>query len=252
MGYPKTATKFLQFEIFPKLNLKYFFVGGTPKNEYKKMRRLLDDIRNPNANIIHPHYKHQLSQLIPKQTDTLISYESLSGEIYDPNILDMKVTSLRLNGLLDDTKIIVCTREKSSMLKSLYSQYIKEGGILEREDFNKYFFNMQRLDYDTYLDFLYKLFGKENVLHVDFELLKKDDHKFVSSICSFMNQPIPSFTNKKLNPGYSQKQIEIQRFLNNAFKTKLNPNGLPPQRLWEIINPAKKLVNNRISKKIIR
>lgn len=251
VGYPKTATKFLQFEIFPKLDLDYFFVGGTPKGKYKIMRRILDDLRKPNNNFQAPYYKEHLNRIIDPSRDTLISFESLTGEIFNPDTRDMYTTAVRLNDVLDFPKIIVCTREEKTMIKSLYSQYIKEGGTLTRSEFESDFFNHERLNYEQYISHLYEVFGHKNVCVVEFELLKRNSRTFVQKLCDFMDQDPPEFKNKKLNPSYSEKQMEVQRFLNKFFKTELNPKGLPPSRLWHIWNPPKKLINNRIARRLI-
>lgn len=251
IGYPKTATKFLQFEIFPKLDLDYFFVGKNPKGKYRIMRRILDDIRKPNNLYITPYYKEQVKRITDKSKHTLISFESLIGDIYNPDIRDMRLIAQRLSTLFPSPKILLCIREEKSMIKSLYSQYIKEGGTLTSWEFENIFFNRERLNYVIYISQLQGIFGKKNVCIIDFELLETNDKKFVETICTFMNQPIPEFGNKKINLGYSKKQLELQRFLNSFFKTQLNPNGLPPQKLWNYCHPAKNIVNNRIIRRLL-
>ena len=177
----------------------------------------------------------------------MISFESLTGDVFSPNYHDMYIIADRLSKMFGRAKIIVVTREKNSMLRSLYSQYIKEGGILTFGEFKNNFFKHERLEYDEYIRYLEDRF---DVLHLMFEELKNNPHGFVDKICEFIGVPIPSFEVKTYNVGYTDKQVEVQRLLNHLFKTRLNPHGLPPQRLWEFINPAKLVVCNRVVRRL--
>ena len=166
--------------------------------------------------------------------------------------MDSYVTSNRLKVLFPNAKIIVCTRDKNEMIKSLYSQYIKEGGILTFEKFKTSFFNMNRLDYDDYINHLKHLFGKENVYVTSMEKLKQNHREFVEGICSFIGAIVPEYTNKKLNVSYTPNQLKVQRILNYFFKTNLNPYGLPPKMLWKKCLPSKMIVMNRLSRRILK
>ena len=249
IGYPKTGTSFLQFEVFPKIKeIKYWHVGGFPKNDEKKMRKLLDKIRNINEILNIKQTKQEMEQLLDKTKPNLISFESLIGEIFDPNYHDMDIIADRLHAVFDNPKIILCIRNKDTMIRSLYSQYIKEGGILEKEDFIRKCCLDMRLNYDRYIKYLKSLFGEICILR--FEYFKKDVKQFVKDLCSFMNVETPEFENKRYNVSLNQKQLEMLRLINHAFKTKLNPKGLPPQRLWELTTLPKKIIISRPIRKL--
>ena len=251
IGFPKTGTSFLQFEIFPKLKeIRYWHVGGFPKNEEKMMRKLLDKIRNTDIPLDINQTKQEINQLLDKTKPNLISFESLIGEIFDSQYKDMYMIADRLHAVFDNPKIILCIRNKDTMINSLYSQYIKEGGILQKKDFIRECRLDKRLDYKPYIEYLEQLFDKKNVCVLRFEYLKKDAKQFVKNLCSFMNVEVPEFENKRYNVSLNQKQLEALRLINHAFKTKLNPRGLPPQRLWELTMIPKKIIISRFIRRL--
>ena len=214
------------------------------------MRKLLDKIRDVDKEIDIEEIRTEINNLLDKTKPNLISFESLIGEIFDPNYIDMYIIATRLHNVFNNSKVIICIRNKDTITHSLYSQYIKEGGILEKEDFIKECHLDKRLEYDEYIKYLKALFGKNNVYVMKFEDLKEDANKFVSGLCKFMNVKTPEFENKKYNVSINEKQIEVLRLINRAFKTKLNPKGLPPQRLWELTTLPKKIIISRFVRKL--
>jgi len=125
--------------------------------------------------------------------------------------------------LFPDAKIILGLREKNSWIKSLYGQYIKNGGRLKYNEWYNNILNKDALDFDSYINYIKKHFSDVYIYH--FEDIKKDINKFVKDMCDFMNVDVPPFENINPNPKWSNKQIKIARFL-NKFGT---PYGI---RFW--------------------
>ena len=99
LGLHKTGTTWLQSEVFSRLK---------------------------NVSYLH---QFELDTIIPDSKKVLISCEWLSGK---PHLLEstekMYIIADRLKKIFPSSKIIVGFRDKDSWLKSLWKQYIMEGG----------------------------------------------------------------------------------------------------------------------------
>lgn len=241
VGYPKTGTSFLQEQVFPNIGeINTYWAGD--KGIYE-VRKLLDIVRCCNCSFEPEKIKARFSKIISKDKPALITDESLIGDVFSYNCTDMYVTMERIKNVFKNVKIIVGIRDVESITKSLYSQYIKEGGTCKMKGFTDSFLNREhRLNYKHYIKFLNKVFGKGNVYVMDFENLKKDKKKFVDDLCKFMEVKTPKYDDKKFNVKYTLWQIRIQRNINKIFKSKLNPDGLLPERLLKLVCKG---VNNR-------
>ena len=165
-------------------------------------------------------------EVFPKlQSDKLciISDESLIGRVFDKDASDMEPIALMLKRLYPKAKIIVGIREQKSMLKSLHNQYLKDGGYLSYEKFLEQNMDLDRLDYDRYINLLKKLFGKNNVWIYRFEDFKNDIDGVIKDMCEFIGCDVPSYDkNKKYAVGWSDRQIRLCR-IPHRFKWFYKP-----------------------------
>lgn len=194
-GLMKTATKFLQKEVFPK---------------YENVNL----VRNPN--LYMKIYDDKLN---------IISNEDLSGiaclPIEDPE--DRYRIADRMHAMFPDAKAIIGIRDKKSWVRSVYSEYLRNGGIYDFKTYQNKLFKKGFLEFEKYIDYLNKTF--KDVYVYKFEDLKKDDNKFVKDICKFIGVEAPPFENVHRRVGYSDFQVKIIRFLNRLFITDLNDQG---------------------------
>jgi hypothetical protein len=194
-GLMKTATKFLQKEIFPKI-----------KN--------VNLVRNP-----------EFDMKLYDDKINIISDEDLSGIACLPSQnANIRFTIAdRLHGAFPKAKAIIGIRDKKSWVRSVYSEYLRNGGIYDYEKFYDELFDKNFLNFEEYIEYLNGLF--DDVYVYKFEDLKKDDEKFVNEICNFIGVKAPPFVNVHRRVGYSDFQVKIMLFLNRLFKTDLNDKG---------------------------
>ena len=76
------------------------------------------------------------------------------------------------------------------------------------------------LDYDLLKKHLFQIFGKDNVLILEYEDLKQNAKEFVEKISSFIGVKAPSFTFKKHNVSVGEKQLKLGRLLNHLIDTE--------------------------------
>ncbi len=130
------------------------------------------------------------------------------------NEIDVAHKAQRIHDIFGDgTKIVFIFREQFSMLRSLYLEMIRGGYYHSYRKFIEYTYLYQ--DRSWCHDFAYhnifalyaKLFGKENVVAVPFELLKRSEDQFIGMICNGIGVPsretkLPEMNKKREDTGY--------------------------------------------------
>ena len=200
-GYPKTATTFLQHQIFERIpNVKY--------------------IRPFNENFV-----------INKNCVNIISDESLTGFPYHGGKAnDQYLIADKIKKIFPNAKIIVTTREPNGWLRSLYSQYIRNGGKKIYEFWFENIFDKQYLDQTSYVKYMKKLFPQ--VLQIDFSDLCNNKKKVVKKLFNFLNVNAFDYEDIRYNTKLTNFQLKVIRFLNRCWNSKWNPDGILPKRKY--------------------
>jgi len=132
-----------------------------------------------------------------------------------------------------DGKIILSIRNQESMLRSLYSNYVKNGGTLS---FKKLLKDIsfegdlveKKLEYHRLINSYYDAFGKENVFVYLFEEFQRAPDDVLSKLASFLGVSpfVASPKDNRVNKGFGRYQLITERFLNtfsirNRYSRKL-------------------------------
>lgn len=220
IGLPRTATTFLQQEVFSKIENINFIDGSHPHNNPLKI--VFKSIINSENTKSHLLYNYLIEDRL-----NLISYEGFFGNYFCKEFNSFQNTK-NLFEIFPSSKIIFCLREYNSLIKSLYNLYIRKGGTKNFDKFVEKHINQNNFIFNNYVDYLYKLFGKHNVFIYNFEDFNINPIDNIKSICSFMQVDVPSFKNRKVMKSFSDDQLKVIKLLNNLFKTNFNSNGLIP------------------------
>lgn len=202
LGLAKTGTSWLQQNVFPLLPLEFVHCS-----KY--------DVLNK--------YNH----------DLLLSFEGFSGTI---QCNDRFVNAYRLHRLFPSAKVLVVFREREGYLWSLYSQFIRGGGLWCFDEFKQWALGHPYfMDWLLYKKYLCRLFNKDchggnNCLFLDFKDLKTDPEGFVESICDFIDVRVPTGIDyTPVNMKLTEDQLERWRRWNKHFKSKWNKDALLPR-----------------------
>jgi hypothetical protein len=198
VGLPKTGTTFLQNGFFPKIkNAKVFGVGNIP---------------------FYPDTKLWENKI------NIISNERLFGEPNTPIEKEHRnEIARRLHGAFPNAKIIVVFRERKSWTKSLYGEYVRNGGTEVYDIWYDKIFEHDSLDFESYEKCLRDLF--DDVLVLQFEDLKTRPDYFVKKTCEFINVEVPEYENTMVNIRLDDKLIKRWRMMNKIFNSRYSPDN---------------------------
>ena len=227
IGYHKTASTWLQEYLFdneasgfkrfisqPEIRDKLILVNGLDFNT-EEFKDYYQDIANKNF-------------------CSVISNERLSGNPHSGGF-DSKEIADRLKACFPQGKVLIIIREQKDMILSTYIQYIRAGGACALHDYLEPskrnqaimpLFNYEYFNYLRLITYYQKLFTKENVLVLPFELFKNEPEIFASKISSFASvkglEELPF--SKKSNKRISTLSSIFLRQSNKLFaKSTLNP-----------------------------
>lgn len=173
----------------------------------------------------------------------LISDEALVGDFYRLKLMNSKIVADRLRQIFPGARIIVTIRNQYDFMESLYKQYLYRGGVKKFRAFVNYkngdfrpthlrwnlSVDIAMFDYLRLIEYYERLFGKENLLVVPYELLQTDPKLFIQTLFSWMGlDETPSFENEMYNGGYGAVQVSLARMFNRFLRSELNEGALIP------------------------
>lgn len=232
IGYPKTATTFLQWEVFPNLE-------GVNYVDYNTCRKIFPpiiyrDIIDYNVREI----SNTISSTLVAKTNNLFSFEALCGQPYGgAKGMNRSLIAQSLKNVGFD-KVIITVRNPFEALDSYYRQYVIHGGTLRFKEFVDFentrnwalkHFNLSYLRYEGLIKKYEGLFGKENVLVISQEGLKKHFDVEISRIEQFTISKFnrDGFSEKrKVNHSLSNLSINLLRFFNFFSYNTIRPSHL--------------------------
>lgn len=226
IGFHKTGTTFLQDFLFSN-NSKGFSSPWTVQSG-EAIKHFVTT--HPERFDPRQTRKEFLSAVEKNGTEALvnvISHEDLSGYPVLSRYYGSEVAG-RLHQTFPEAKILIGVREQQSMLRSLYGQYVRQDGQWPLEMFfgtgdeRPGFVPICRLDHFEYhllVQHYIRLFGRERVLILPYELLKKDAIEFEDKIHSFTKTGgVADAVLPPANVGFGGLTLAVNRKLNRFIK----------------------------------
>lgn len=188
IGYPKTATTFLQHIVFePEL-----FQFHSPFNRWDttKLFVLPHPLKfnvNATRNVLLP----SIENTTRKDMLPVISNEILSGQVFAGG-RDSKEIAQRLKAVFGESKIFLSIREQKSMIGSIYKEFLLLNGSYPLKRFlntgeqqRLAAFHMDHFLYHNIIKLYAELFEQDNVLVLPYELLKQDPETYFQRFLNF-------------------------------------------------------------------
>ncbi len=203
-GFHKTGTTFLQREIFTDQRLFRLLWGHEEVHRYvigpheldfdpRSGREAIDALRSPGA---------------PDLID-VISSETLCGTPFFGS-RESAARARRLKAIFGEAQILITVRRQKIILRSIYLQYLRQGGTLnaaaffdQERPYDYFGFDAKVFEYHKLVELYAELFGEENILVLTQETLRPDPDGFVRTLCAFCVQEAEVATT---SPGPSRSQ----------------------------------------------
>lgn len=225
IGYPKSASSWLQDFIFPDTRLGFMSPWGNKTKTYM-IHKGSEFSAESVFNLFEPGLKEAADLgLVPT-----ISNEHLTGILGFSHKSLSKWSSAhsrlipeRLYKAFPQAKILIIIREQKSFIMSAYRQNIRTGGT---QYINQYIsdkndpagiFPLDALRYDVLIEQYQSLFGRDNILVLPFELIRKKQDRFFKSIFDFLGIQVDSscYSNKSSrNVGLKGGSLMLKRQFN--------------------------------------
>lgn len=230
IGFPKTATTFLQTHWFSQLPERFGYRGGAdcadifrPVTDYDDTIFSLDEVAR------------SISAATGGLASILLSYEPLTGAHYRLAFVNRSIIARRLRALGFD-RVIITIRNQFDALESAYKQYIKSGGVLRFHDYVNFDANRTSYLYPQYFDYssIFNLyadsFGVQNVLVLQYEQLGSST--FSGDLSRFLEiRPVETESTDTVNRSLSRRNTVFLRWLNHLTYSDYHPSHLLSRRI---------------------
>jgi hypothetical protein len=240
IGFPKTATTFLQKSIYPLLeNVHYVPILTQQRYENEILKILFEELSEYEAQTIRKLLLRDTSN-----KDVLFSQEEFSAGSISTRFLGIQAKRNVLKNIKkifsqQQLKMIVGIREQTDIIRSFYLQHLHQGGTKNLKDFLDHFgFSdsssqprafFDSFNYCRYLDEVIEVVGEGNYYVYIYENLRAEPMSFVEELLGFFGEyNRPKFKIDKRNKGYGELAVFLARILNRLFKTDQHSNGLLP------------------------
>ncbi len=211
IGYPRAGSTFLQnyFSLHPDI----FFEGSISGNY--KQTGIVPDITLPdNKGTTHAVISEEQFSVWNGQVDIV----GVRFKFFDV-ATQQRATLEKLYRLFPTAKILVVTRGFSVVVKSMYAQYVKVGGILTFADFQKeYALSLGEFyNYDRLIECCKSIFGEKQVLVKPFEFLQASPALFMSELESDLALKPYKVSCEKLNASLSDEESVSYQKISSAI-----------------------------------
>ena len=212
IGYHRTGTNFLQECLFPAMGCALF------QPSQSGWRFFADETAFDQSAAQAFYAAEQRKNLDDRPF--LISHESLTGTA-ERDDLSVPKKLHKLNG---EMKVIVVLRSQYDMLRSLYHLHVKGGGTLSYAAFVTRAIEGGKSRYDVMIARLRELFGRDAVLVLLFEDLKRSPEDFATAICAFVGvDPLTAPPNRRVNASASDSALQLRRVVNDWLDIGQSP-----------------------------
>lgn len=222
IGYPKTASTFLQRNVFP-------YCKGYNFLDFFFCKRLGNRIVVDGVGLAVDEVARELPE-----GNIIFSYEGLAGSFCTGQGVNSLSTIQNLKKLNFNKVIIVLRRNHDKWIQSIHNHYVKAGGRLTLRDFirnpsNKFqtrqWYPEMILLSGAVIDEYKKMFGSENVKVFYSEDMYSDAEGFRNEIGHFLETEV-DVGNDRVNESIPKWALNILLFTNHFTASHHNPTSI--------------------------
>jgi hypothetical protein len=221
IGYHKTGTTWLQQSGFSYLE------GVTVYSRQRLVSGLFHDLINQEKTPAPALLRTLAEQGGPQ----LYSDERFSGNLWTGGGEAVR-TAARLHEAFPEGTVLVTVRAQQSIIRSVYAQYVNEGGWVSFDRFLNcdapgLHWNPDHFAYDRLISVYHELFSGR-VIVLPYELLRTDAVAYLGAVASVLQTRLTARPNHAVvNPSLSGWQLSLLRGWNRAARASpFNPKPL--------------------------
>jgi hypothetical protein len=233
IGFHKTATTWLQHEVFPHHPHLRSYVEGHPWDDPFLRCIVADSDRRYDPVRARAEYEAGLARLGELAPDDVIviSAERLSGHAASGGYDTVRIAR-RLHETLPEARILMVVRSQIDMIESEYRQLVGEGhrgrlaSLWTSGAWKRVQFDLEHYEYDALVREYHRLYGAEHVAVFTYELLAADREGFLDRLADFFGVDpfkLDQVSTRDVHPGLPNRGIGTLRLLNHFRRTELNP-----------------------------
>jgi hypothetical protein len=268
IGYHKTGTTWLQKHVFSSSS--YGFISPM------SIKEILDEIILPHpldfdSGACRRAITRRLAAVASSGLLPVISNERFSGHPHSGGY-DSSTLADRLKQLFPEAHVFICIRQQEDVILSCYNQYIRTGGAISIASYLNVgdrtripLFDFRHFMYHRLIAYYQKLFGREAVLVLPFNLFSQDNVGYVSRIIEFATGersrfdlstlPGRDMSNRSIT-GFELKALTMVNYLigtrNSINQFSLFPTGRERTRsLFRFLQRLDPLIPQSINKHIV-
>lgn len=223
IGLHKTATTYLQVDVFPRLRGINYIDGNDPALLPWKRRMYMQDPLIFDVDQARDEIVDRM-----KGVRSLLSTEALSGSPMG-QYLNRDIILQKLKAMFPNAKIILGLRAQQDIIWSLYKNYVRKGGTCRLDQMldpygtslGRDFIDLDSFRYGPYLDRISSLFGRENLHVLLFEDLTLDRDRLMGEFLEFLGAELEAGApEEKRAVGIGDDAVPVIRALNNAVMAR--------------------------------
>jgi len=182
VGLHKTGTTFLQNDVFPYLtDVDYIHLDNRFLKESQKKWSCQNQLTSSEALSGYPWKNNR------KYRNRYENFENVAGKWLG----SFENSMCNLSQLFPDSKIIIVFRDHNVWIKSLYKQYLHEGGSKKFDDFFSFEDKKTVLapidfSFESRINILLKYFERENVFIGNYIEFRSDKENFLKKLNHFV------------------------------------------------------------------
>lgn len=234
IGYHKTGTTWLQTHLFARADAGFIVPFDRKTTLNQVMVEPYPLAFDPAA--ARAALRPEVDRLLDDGRIPVITSESLSGEDASGGYQGKEMAD-RIQAVFPDANILVVIREQRAIIRSSYQMYLRGNGLVSLKHYldpprpprAMPFFHLDYYKYDRLIAYYHRLFGRERVLALPYELLVAQGGVYADTIIRHAGaRPISNLPfdlrPKKSWPAFA---VAMKRYM-NPFVDRVVQNGYSP------------------------
>jgi hypothetical protein len=233
IGYHKTATTWLQREVFPRHPGLHPYVAGRVWDDPFLRCIVADSDREFDPERAREAYTAGLARLGPLPADdvVVVSAERLSGHASSGGYDTFRIAR-RLHATLPEARVLMVVRSQIDIIESEYRQLVGEGytgkisSLWSSDPWKAVGADLGHYEYDTLVREYQHEFGAGNVAVFSYEGIVADRAGFLDRLAAFLE--VAPFDldagagDRTVHPGLPNRGLAMLRVLNHFRRSELN------------------------------